>query len=124
MFQGVYCPSCLDVGVKIEIDTCSYCHIKYKNSIYGTVDEVYDYTENHPELKQSPEFSEEAYQKRINYVPYEYGSSNSVKCPYCQSTNTKKITNISKAVHTAMFGIWSTSRNSKNYHCNKCGSDF
>lgn len=47
-----------------------------------------------------------------------------VACPYCQSTNTKKITNTSKAVHIALFGIWSMCRNSKNYHCNSCGSDF
>ena len=50
--------------------------------------------------------------------------SNQIKCPYCHSTNTKKITNTSKAVHTAIFGVFSVSRNSKNYHCNKCNSDF
>ena len=47
-----------------------------------------------------------------------------VECPYCHSTNTKKITNTSKAIHTALFGIFSMGRNRKNYHCNKCGSDF
>lgn len=47
-----------------------------------------------------------------------------VECPYCHSTNTKKITATSKAVHTAIFGIFSLSRNSKNYHCNVCNSDF
>ena len=47
-----------------------------------------------------------------------------IECPYCHSTNTSKITNTSKAVHTAFFGIFSMSRNSKNYHCNGCGSDF
>lgn len=46
------------------------------------------------------------------------------KCPYCQSTDTKKITNTSKAVHTAIFGIFSLGRNSKQWHCNNCGSDF
>lgn len=33
-----------------------------------------------------------------------------VKCPYCHSQNTKKITTTSKAVHTALFGIFSMSR--------------
>ena len=47
-----------------------------------------------------------------------------VTCPYCKSTNTKKITNTSKAIHTALFGIFSIGRNTKNYHCNQCGSDF
>lgn len=55
-----------------------------------------------------------------------YGGSKvkNVECPYCHSTDTKKITNTSKAVHTAVFGIFSMSRNSKNYHCNQCNSDF
>ena len=37
MFQGVYCPSCLDSSIKIDIDICPFCHIKYKDSIYGTI---------------------------------------------------------------------------------------
>lgn len=47
-----------------------------------------------------------------------------VECPYCNSTNTKKITTTSKAVHTAFFGIFSMGRNAKQWHCNQCGSDF
>lgn len=47
-----------------------------------------------------------------------------VECPYCHATDVKKITNTSKAVHTALFGIFSISRNSKNFHCNNCGADF
>lgn len=47
-----------------------------------------------------------------------------VECPYCHSTNTKKITTTSKAVHTALFGIFGMSRNSKQWHCNNCNSDF
>lgn len=47
-----------------------------------------------------------------------------VECPYCHATNVKKITNTSKAVHTAIFGIFSVSRNSKQWHCNNCNSDF
>lgn len=47
-----------------------------------------------------------------------------ITCPYCQSTNTKKISTTSKVAHTALFGVFSMSRNSKNFHCNKCGADF
>lgn len=47
-----------------------------------------------------------------------------VEYPYCHSTNTKKITMTSKAVHTAIFGIFSISRNNKQWHCNNCNSDF
>lgn len=55
-------------------------------------------------------------QRRVN--------ANTVTCPYCHSSNVKKITNTSKVVHTAMFGLFSIGRNSKNYHCNNCKSDF
>lgn len=54
----------------------------------------------------------------------QFVSKSVVECPYCHSTNTKKITNTSKAVHTAIFGIFSMSRNSKQWHCNECNSDF
>lgn len=47
-----------------------------------------------------------------------------VECPYCHSTNTKKISTMSKATHTAMFGVFSMSRNSKQFHCNNCKADF
>lgn len=47
-----------------------------------------------------------------------------ITCPYCKSTDCKKITNISKAVHTAIFGIFSLGRNGKQWHCNNCKSDF
>lgn len=47
-----------------------------------------------------------------------------ITCPYCKSADTKKITTASKAIHTAFFGIFSMGRNNKQWHCNKCGSDF
>lgn len=47
-----------------------------------------------------------------------------IECPYCHSTNTKKITNASKVVHTVFWGIFSMGRNTKQWHCNQCNSDF
>lgn len=46
-----------------------------------------------------------------------------ITCPYCQSSNTKKISTTSKAVNTAMFGLLGTKRH-KQWHCNNCNSDF
>ena len=131
-FWGEYCPSCLSKGrIRTEKDdkntTCPFCKISRKYFIYGTYDEVHSFCENHPELKESPEFSIEAYNKRINYVPVEYdnssSSNNCVKCHYCGSTNTKKISSISKASSVAMFGIFSKKVH-KEWHCNNCNSDF
>lgn len=53
-----------------------------------------------------------------------YASGNSqVKCPYCNSTNCKKISGVSKATSVAMFGIFSQ-KVKKQWHCNNCKSDF
>ena len=52
------------------------------------------------------------------------GNEFGIECPYCHATNVKRITNTSKALHTAVFGIFSMGRNAKNFHCNHCNSDF
>ena len=123
LFQGVYCPSCLDSYIKSDINVCSFCHVNFKKSIYGTYDEVKNYGENHPELKQSPDFNQEAYNKRINYVPGEYISINSPKCPTCGSSNISKIGTLNRVVSTGIFGL-ASSKIGKQWHCKACGSDF
>lgn len=123
IINGVYCPSCLYSHIKTSMEICPYCNVRYKDSISGTCEEVDNYTTNHPELKEFPEFNEEAYNKRINYVPSNYYTPHKVTCPYCQSTNTTKISTLSKAGSVALFGIFSQ-KVKKQWHCNKCGSDF
>ena len=51
-------------------------------------------------------------------------SKPTVPCPYCQSTNTKKISGLSKAGSVALFGIFALGKTTKQWHCNECGSDF
>ena len=51
-------------------------------------------------------------------------SKPTVTCPYCQSTNTKKITNMSKAGSVALFGVFAMGKVSKQWHCNSCKSEF
>lgn len=46
-----------------------------------------------------------------------------VKCPYCQSSNTKKISSTAKAINVALFGIFGNKRKYQ-WHCNNCNSDF
>lgn len=94
-------------------------------------------------IKSSPEFDqylfdhrdEDLFNRRMeNKAKLEHGKAIlegrdkgnkfGVECPYCHATNVKKITNTSKAVHTALFGVFSINRNSKQWHCNHCGSDF
>jgi hypothetical protein len=47
-----------------------------------------------------------------------------VKCPYCNSLKTSKISELSKVGRFALWGIFSLSKNSKQWHCNNCKSDF
>ncbi|MFQ9514995.1 MAG: hypothetical protein ACLRZ9_04110 [Eubacterium sp.] len=91
---------------KNTIDACLY-NKRAKNEI----------SENELKLKKLKNNTDST-----NYL--DHSMTIEVECPYCKSTDTKKITTTSKAVYTAIFGIWSMGRNSKNYHCNNCNSDF
>ena len=54
-----------------------------------------------------------------------YGNQqNKIQCPYCKSTDTKKISGLSKAGSVALFGIFAMGKASKQWHCNNCNSDF
>lgn len=44
-------------------------------------------------------------------------------CPYCKSTNTKKISAASRAGSILGFGLFSK-KLGKEWHCNNCNSDF
>lgn len=46
-----------------------------------------------------------------------------ITCPYCQSTNTKKIGVVRRSASFSMFGFGS-SKVGKQWHCNNCKSDF
>lgn len=47
-----------------------------------------------------------------------------VRCPYCHSSNTTKISSFSKEVSVAVLGVYAMGKVSKQWHCNICGSDF
>lgn len=46
-----------------------------------------------------------------------------VKCPYCGSTSTKKISTLSRMGSFATFGF-AGKKVGKQWHCNNCKSDF
>ena len=47
-----------------------------------------------------------------------------IQCPYCHSTNVKKISTTSKIGSVALFGIFAAGKVAKEWHCNNCKSDF
>lgn len=53
----------------------------------------------------------------------QHTQDNQIHCPYCHSTNVKKITNTAKVVNIAMFGLLGNKRKHE-WRCNNCKSDF
>lgn len=47
-----------------------------------------------------------------------------ITCPYCKSTDCKKISGLSKAGSVALWGIFALGKTTKQWHCNNCKSDF
>lgn len=50
-------------------------------------------------------------------------SSPIVECPYCHSTNTRKISGLGRAASIGFWGIFSK-KIGKQWHCDNCRSDF
>lgn len=48
---------------------------------------------------------------------------NAVQCPYCKSWDTDPISTASRVASVALVGV-ASGKIGKNYHCNKCGSNF
>ena len=46
-----------------------------------------------------------------------------VVCPYCKSTDTKKISELSRYASTELLGV-ASNKIGKEWHCNKCNSNF
>nr|DAY89482.1 MAG TPA: FdhE-like protein [Caudoviricetes sp.] len=97
-------------------------------------DELDDYIEQEifdAYIKDYGEFSEAARQNHLNNLERQRKESlnsivvggSSVKCPYCKSTNTKKISGSTKAVSIGFWGLLSN-KIGKQWHCNNCGSNF
>ena len=59
----------------------------------------------------------------LKIVPKQ-SSKPTVTCPYCQSTNTSKISTMSKAGSVALFGVFAMGKVSKQWKCNDCKSEF
>ena len=58
-----------------------------------------------------------------NNVPKPIVTKPTVSCPYCKSTNTKKISGTSRFMSTGIFGL-ASGKIGKQWHCNSCKSDF
>ena len=105
-----YCTKCEGITFSNRFITCPNCGCEKSKEIYTPTiikgeclncGEI-TFTEPNPYAKKKPE----------------------VRCPYCNSTNTKKISEMSKAASVAVFGVFAMGKVSKQWHCNNCKSDF
>ena len=49
--------------------------------------------------------------------------STSITCPYCHSTNVSKISTLDRGISVGMTGL-ASGKLGKQWHCNKCKSNF
>ena len=56
-------------------------------------------------------------------IDQKLAAKNNARCPYCNSTNTKKISTLSRLGSFATFGF-AGKKVGKQWHCNNCKSDF
>lgn len=116
---------------------CPFCKNKLEETIV-TEDEIdflgeasnynRQFLEAMINLKQSDpiEFQLKMSQFKANLGQQESNKAqtdNKVHCKYCNSTNVKKISGLSKAGSVALWGIFSKKVHNE-FHCNNCGADF
>jgi len=115
-----------------EINSANKISLKFllRDRIYK---KVYDVVVNKPQeqfnynytIKNQNQESQQEYFDRINShtINKDSLSKPKVECPYCHSTDTSKIGTVSRMASTGFFGL-ASKKMGKQWHCNKCGSDF
>lgn len=132
------CPKCLNyqpMGLGNWCGACKHNHLlsfsyEYDDSIekwYQVADQ--EAAENAAKLRNNPEFSEKAYNKRIKNSAESYNRraereysnapQSSPKCPTCGSTNVAPISTAKRAAGGIMFGMFSSTFG-KSYECKDC----
>ena len=89
--------------------------------------------EKETRIAREKEINEEWRQQRLKneitktmkeiQLQQDLASGKRVVCPYCKSTNTEKISTVSRAVSVSLVGA-ASGKIGKQWHCNNCKSDF
>ena len=102
----------------------------FQPAYYWTVDEFLVMYDN-PELyeknlhKENKENINKIVSERLEQIQLQQdlASGKCVICPYCKSTNTEKISTVSRAVSVSLVGA-ASGKLGKQWHCKQCGSNF
>lgn len=126
------CPKC--ANFKIGIGKCSFCGVdRIPTETFGGDFLKYTHKQKEEEINHYIEtlikdtYDPEARKYREaneTYAFAHYVQKDELSCPYCHSTNVKKISGLSNAGSVAMWGVLAAGKVSKQWHCNSCGSDF
>lgn len=132
---GITCMGALTRGENGEYGCCPFCHSEMidTNIYYGDFTSIVandpDYQKNLIETIVKPHGKFDQSQYVISNMKIQKKRSrsnlqlNAITCPYCKSTNTKKISGTTRFVSTGFFGL-ASSKIGKQWHCNSCKSDF
>jgi len=142
-----YCEKCGYIGSSLFWNThengCFSCRAKettkaipeeYLSITGNTIEENLKIEFIERLIKSSPNFDQESWDRREAFKEIQKHNNellendkvkqaNVPKCPTCQSINLKKITVTSKAMNTALFGLFGTKRH-KTFNCNSCGYEW
>ncbi len=115
--EDIYeCPKCkklyfFDTSKKPYTTNCNKCKC---GLVY--LDNADTDTDLEEQRKNTPPYDPTKDPNSPYYIPI-------VRCPYCQSTDTAKISVVNRVVSTGLFGFGSD-KVGKQWHCNKCKSNF
>ena len=128
------CEYCNNILVQTNITNDEAC-----KNLYKMKKDEYDNYEKELAKKYGSNFGEDAFVKRkqkiheevteyekqldTQHQSFSTRQNTQVTCPYCKSTNTKKISAASRVGSILGFGLFSK-KLGKEWHCNDCGSDF
>ena len=127
LYQYLTSPKMIDQTQKL-IARNSYTELsnyikKYAKVDFDTQYDIIDkLRENYSALETNPYIGKIAPKE---YKPYQEPTPTKpvVKCPYCGSTDVKKISTTSRMVSVGVFGL-ASKKVGKQFHCNKCRADF
>ena len=106
------------------MNRCQKCGCEEFIDTYKGYNALFGFCKNCGEgvlLESSPEWEEFCRQSAASQQAAKRPPT--ITCPYCQSTNTSKISTTSRMLSAGLFGLGSK-KIGKQWHCGKCGSDF
>ena len=102
---------------------CNKCHNGY------SFDTSKEYSKLCPICNEEMEFFyngncyTELAEKVKNQTPIVPSSKPTITCPYCHSTNIRKIGTLNRMASVGLFGL-ASSKIGKNHKCNNCGTTW